>query len=50
MHVEILGSVGGKGGKIEQDIDAGADSARVAPVKFSVSGTERLVVVVTAAP
>jgi hypothetical protein len=46
MHVVIQGATGGK---IDRDIDAGADSARVAPLQFSLSGTEKLVVVVTAA-
>jgi hypothetical protein len=47
LHVVILGATGGK---IEREIDASADSAaRVAPVQFSLSGGEELVVVVTAA-
>ncbi|MGA2887339.1 MAG: hypothetical protein ABSE51_04755 [Terracidiphilus sp.] len=46
MHVAIQGAAGGK---IERDIDASADSARVAPVQFSLGGSEELVVVVTAA-
>ncbi|MGA2217864.1 MAG: hypothetical protein ABSG51_07250 [Terracidiphilus sp.] len=47
MHVVIQGAAGGK---IEREIDAGAESARVAPIQFSLSGSEELVVVVTAAP
>jgi hypothetical protein len=44
MHIMIIGR------KTEWDIDAGADSARVPPVQFSLNGTEKLVVVVTAMP
>jgi hypothetical protein len=47
MHIVIQGATAGK---IERDIDANAASARVAPVQFSLSGTEELVVVVSAAP
>jgi hypothetical protein len=47
LHVVIQGATGGK---IEREIDASADSAaRVAPVQFSLSGSEELVVLVTAA-
>jgi len=46
MHIVIQGTTNGK---IEREIDAGADSARVAPVEFSLGGAEELVVVVTAA-
>lgn len=46
MHLVILGAAGGK---IEREIDAAAPSARVSPIQFSLSGTEELVVVVTAA-
>ena len=47
LHIVIQGAAGGK---IEREIDGGADSAaRVAPVQFSLSGSEELVVVVTAA-
>lgn len=46
LHIVIQGAAGGK---IERDLEAGADAARVAPVLFSLSGSERLVIVVTAA-
>jgi hypothetical protein len=46
MHLVILGAAGGK---IEREIEAAAASARVSPIQFSLSGTEELVVVVTAA-
>jgi len=46
LHVVIQGAAGGK---IERDVDASADAARVAPVQFSLSGSEELVVLVTAA-
>jgi hypothetical protein len=46
IHLEITGAVGGK---IERDMDASASSARIAPVQFSLSGTEVLIVVVTTA-
>jgi hypothetical protein len=45
LHVVIQGA---SGGKIEREIDSGATSARVAPLQFSLSGGEQLVVVVTA--
>jgi hypothetical protein len=44
MHIMIQGAAGGK---IERDINAGADSERVAPIQFSLSGTEKLIVLVT---
>jgi len=44
MHIVIQGAAGGK---IERDINAGADSERVAPIQFSLSGTEKLIVLVT---
>ncbi len=44
MHVLIQGAIGGK---IEREIDF-VSAARVAPVQFSLSGNEKLVVVVTA--
>ncbi|MGB9407150.1 MAG: hypothetical protein WCA89_06400 [Terracidiphilus sp.] len=46
MHIVIQGATGGR---IERDFDAGANSARVVPVQFSLGGKEELVVVVTAA-
>lgn len=46
MHIAIQGA---DGGKIDRDIDVGADAARVAPVQFELSGSDELVVVVTAA-
>jgi len=49
VHVAITGAAGGK---IERDIDATSSamsSSREAPVQFSLSGSEELLVVVTAA-
>jgi hypothetical protein len=47
FHVMIQGATGGK---IEREVDASANAAaRVAPVQFSLGGSEELVVVVTAA-
>jgi len=47
LHVTIQGATGGK---IEREVDASADAvARVAPVQFSLGGSDELVVVVTAA-
>ncbi|MFZ1085749.1 MAG: hypothetical protein WAN35_12365 [Terracidiphilus sp.] len=46
LHIVVQGAAGGK---IVRDLDAGADAARVAPVQFSLSGSESLVVIVTAA-
>ena len=46
LHLVIQGVAGGK---IERDLDAGASSARTAPLGFTLSGSEPLVVVVTAA-
>jgi hypothetical protein len=40
---------GATGGKIERDVEAGASNERAAPIQFSLDGTQRLVVVVTAA-
>jgi hypothetical protein len=45
LHIVILGS---STGRIERDVDAGAQAARVAPISFSLSGKEELRVVVTA--
>jgi hypothetical protein len=45
LHLEITGAAGGK---IARDIDS-ASSARVAPIQFSLSGKEELIVLVTAA-
>jgi hypothetical protein len=44
MHLVIMGAAGGK---IERDIEASTPSARVAPIQFSLGGTEELIVVVT---
>jgi hypothetical protein len=40
---------GATGGKIERDVDTGASTDRAAPIQFSLDGTQRLVVVVSAA-
>jgi hypothetical protein len=40
---------GATGGKIERDVDTGASTERAAPIQFSLDGTQRLVVVVSAA-
>jgi hypothetical protein len=45
LHIVILGS---SSGRIERDLDVGAQAARVAPVSFSLSGKEELHVTVTA--
>ena len=45
LHIVVLGL---SSGPIERDIDAGAQTERVAPVSFSLSGKEQLRVVVTA--
>jgi hypothetical protein len=37
------------GGKMERDVVAGASNERAAPIQFSLDGTQRLVIVVTAA-
>jgi hypothetical protein len=46
MHLVIMGAAGGR---MERDIEASAPSARVAPIQFSLGGTEDLIVVVTSA-
>jgi len=46
LHVVISGAVAGK---MERDVDAGASTERAAPIQFSLDGSQRLVVVVTAA-
>ena len=46
MHLTITGAASGK---IERDVEPTAASARQAPLEFSLSGKEELVVVVTAA-
>lgn len=40
---------GATGGKIERDVDTGGSTERAAPIQFSLDGTQRLVVVVSAA-
>ncbi|HKN21689.1 MAG TPA: hypothetical protein VJX73_09745 [Terracidiphilus sp.] len=40
---------GATGGKIERNVDTGGSTERAAPIQFSLDGTQRLVVVVTAA-
>jgi hypothetical protein len=45
LHVVILGS---SAGRIERDVAVGDQTARVAPITFSLSGKEELSVVVTA--
>ena len=40
---------GATGGKIERDVGGGAATERAAPIQFSLDGTQRLVVVVSAA-
>jgi hypothetical protein len=45
LHVVILGS---SAGRIERDVAVGNQTARVAPITFSLSGKEELSVVVTA--
>jgi hypothetical protein len=39
---------GATGGKIERDVDTGGSTERAAPIQFSLDGTQRLVVVVSA--
>ena len=46
LHVVISGAAGGK---IERDVGGGAATERAAPIQFSLDGTQRLVVVVSAA-
>jgi hypothetical protein len=45
-HVVISGATGGK---IEREVEAGASTERAAPIQFSLDGSQRLVVVVSAA-
>jgi hypothetical protein len=45
-RVVISGAVGGK---IERDVNTGASNERAAPIQFSLDGSQRLVVVVSAA-
>jgi hypothetical protein len=45
-HVTITSA---SSGKMERDVEAGAVTERAAPIQFSLDGTQRLVVVVTAA-
>ena len=45
LHVVIVGS---SAGRIERDVAVGDQTARVAPITFSLSGKEELSVVVTA--
>jgi hypothetical protein len=46
LHVVISGAVAGK---IERDVDTGASTERAAPMQFSLDGSQRLVVVLSAA-
>jgi hypothetical protein len=46
LHVVISGAIAGK---IERDVDTGVSTERVAPMQFSLDGSQRLIVVVTAA-
>jgi hypothetical protein len=46
LHVVISGAVAGK---IERDVDTGVSTGRAAPMQFSLDGSQRLVVVVSAA-
>jgi hypothetical protein len=46
LHVVITGATGGK---LVRDLDAGGATQRTTPLDFSLDGTERLVVLVTAA-
>jgi len=45
LHVSIQGAAGGK---IERDMDAGASSQRAVPEQFTLSGSQPLIVVITA--
>ncbi|MGO8757100.1 MAG: hypothetical protein ACLQG3_03150 [Terracidiphilus sp.] len=45
LHVVITGAATGK---IERDVDTGQSTERASPLEFSLDGTQRLVVVVTA--
>jgi hypothetical protein len=46
LHVVISGAVAGK---IERDVDTGVSTGRAAPMQFSLDGSQRLIVMVTAA-
>ncbi len=46
LHIVLSGAVAGK---IERDVDTGVSTERAAPMQFSLDGSQRLVVVVTAA-
>jgi len=46
LHVVISGAAGGK---IERDVGGGASTERAAPIQFSLDGSQRLIVVVSAA-
>jgi hypothetical protein len=46
LHVVISGAAAGK---MERDVEAGASAERAAPIQFSLDGSQRLVVVVSAA-
>ena len=46
LHVVITGAATGK---IERDVDAGQSTERAVPLEFSLDGTQRLIVLVTAA-
>jgi hypothetical protein len=46
LHVVISGAAAGK---MERDVEAGDSTERTAPIQFSLDGSQRLVVVVTAA-
>lgn len=46
LHVVISGAAAGK---MERDVDTGASTERAAPMQFSLDGSQRLIVVVTAA-
>jgi hypothetical protein len=45
LHVVITGAAAGK---MERDVEAGASAERAAPIQFSLDGSERLIVVVSA--
>ena len=46
LHVVITGAAAGK---VERDVEAGVSADRAAPIQFSLDGSQRLVVVVSAA-
>ncbi len=46
LHVVITGAAAGK---MERDVDTEASTERAAPIQFSLDGSQRLVVVVSAA-